>query len=257
MQCKSAADLLTCLLNLKRKIVAVSLMPTKEMYFQQEVPELKRPLAFCMIVRLATIGHGRKASKTEFRCPGASEVFLFRSPKSNEEYGKRLFSFGLYNNRETACNVQTSMATIPEPCYGVVVQPFSTCAFVPDTIILFANGYQAMRLTQAWAYSFGPLQGMSLTGNRGVCAESVAAPLSSGKMHLSPLCSNTRYAAKWDDNELGLGIPYQRIEGVINGLVQTIPAVEPLPRRNAIISRCQELGIDLEIAAGKTYFPSQ
>jgi len=256
MQMQNVADLLACILDLQRKIVAVSLIPTEETYLLQEVPELKRPLAFCMMVRLATVGHGRKASKAQFRCPGASEVFLFRNVQPGEQYGKRLFSFGLYENHETACNVQASMATIPEPCYGVAVQPLSTCPAAPDTIVLFTNAYQAMRLTQAWAYSFGPLREMSLTGNRGVCAECVAAPLANGKMHISPLCSNTRYAAKWNDNELGVGIPFQRLEGIINGLLKTIPAVEPARRRIAIASRCKEQGIDLEIASGKTYFPS-
>jgi uncharacterized protein (DUF169 family) len=235
-QFQTTASLLQCVLDLKRNIVAVLLVSTQEEYSKLILSELKRPLAFCMMVRLATLGKGRKATGKQFRCPGAS--FLFREPEPADQYGNRLFSFGLYKHKETAGDVLASMAVLPKPCYGVAVDSFAVCTFTPDTLFLAITPYQAMRLTQAWAYSYGPLQGMTLTGNRGVCSGSVAAPLAHDRVQISPLCSNTRYAAKWNEHELGAGIPFSRVDGVIASVNADMGNITP------------PFGLNLFIASG-------
>jgi uncharacterized protein (DUF169 family) len=257
MQFRELAQLFSCILGLKREVVAVHLAATREEYQQLPSQELQRKLSFCMMVRLASLGYGRKAAAAQFHCRGSAEVFLFRKPDTGERFGKRLHDFGLYASQETAGQVQQKIATIAEPCHGVGVSPLGDNVSPPTGIIIFVNSYQAMRLVQAWSYHFGPVDELSLSGNRGVCSECFAKPLSTGALHLSTLCSNTRHLAKWGDDELAVGLPSQKIEEVTDGLIRTIPAVEPTERRKQLMQRCSEAGIDLEIPPEGPYFSSK
>lgn len=257
MQFREPAQLFSCILGLKREVVAVHLAATREEYLQLPAQELQRKLSFCLMVRLASLGHSRKAAEAQFHCRGSAEVFLFRQPDIGEGLGKRLYDFGLYVDLETAGQVQQKFATIAEQCHGVGVSPLGESVSTPAGIIIFANGYQAMRLVQAWAYHFGPADQLSLTGNRGVCSECFAKPFSTGALHVSALCSNTRHLAKWGDDELAVGIPVRKMEKVIDGLIRTIPAVEPTARRKELIGRCREVGIELEIPTEGPYFSAK
>ncbi len=254
MDFKKYTDLFYCLLNLNREIVAVDIAQTKEAFDQWTIPVLKRRLSFCTMVRLASTGYGRKASGNHFGCQGSSEVFRFSNPAEGDEYGKRLFSFGMYANLDIARQVQASMARLPDPCMGVGVMPLKACEHAPKSIIFFVNAYQAMRLVQAWVYHFGTINDFSLSGNRGICSECVARPISTGSLHMSPLCSNTRYSANWGDEELGLGLPFSKIERLLDGLIKTLPAVETEERKKAIFQRCSEAGINLDIPLQTNYY---
>lgn len=248
------AAAITCLLGLTRTVVAVDLARTKEAFAQLQIPELKTALPFCLMVRLASMGYLRKANGSHFRCRGSAETFRFVEPGDEQQTGERMLRFGLYANRETARLAQTTMARLPEPCYGVALSPLAACSRPPATVVLLADAYQTMRVVQAWAYHHGPVNHVSLFGNRGMCAECVAMVLNTGKLHLSPLCANTRHIAAWADHEMGIGFPGFMLETILDGLVKTVPAVEPLRRREAIEKRCVQAGIKLLLPDRKPYF---
>lgn len=254
MNFEKCSHLFYCLLNLKREIVAVDIARTKEEFDHWLMPDLKRPLSFCTMVRLASNGYKRKASGNSFGCPGSSEVFRFNNPIEGDDHGKRLFSLGLYATLEIAKQVQDSMARLPAPCAGVGVMPLKACEHAPKSIIFFVNAYQAMRLVQGWVYHFGTVDDFTLTGNRGICSECVAKPISTGSLHLSPLCSNTRYSANWGDQELGLGLPFSKVERLLDGVIKTLPAVETEERKKAIVQRCSELDLNLDIPLQTSYY---
>jgi len=254
MDMKKAAALMECVLDLKRGIVAVDIAQTEAEFASWTIPKLKGRLSFCSMVRLASMGYQRKALGENFGCRGAAEVFRFVEPGRESVTGERMFSFGLYAELETAQKVQLSMATLVEPCSGIAVMPLATCVREPDSLVLIVNSYQSMRLVQAWAYHHGPVTNLSLLGNRGICSECVARPLSTGELHISPLCSNTRHLAKWTDGEMGIGIPFEQLESLLDGLVQTIPAVESEQRKHAIIERCTLAEVELSLPVRKSYF---
>ena len=249
-----AAALMECVLNLKRGIVAVDIAATEGEFAVWTMPKLKGRLSFCSMVRLASMGYQRKALGENFGCRGAAEVFRFVELGRESETGERMFSFGLYAELEMAKKVQSSMATLVEPCSGIAVMPLAACVREPKSLVFIVNSYQAMRLVQAWAYHHGPVTNLSILGNRGICSECVARPLSTGELHISPLCSNTRHLAKWTDGELGVGVPFTQLEVLLDGLMQTIPAVESEQRKHGIIERCALAGVELSLPGRKSYF---
>lgn len=246
--------LLSCILGLQRKIIAVDFFCTAEEFEDCPAPQFKSRLTFCSMVRLASLGYGRKALNSNFSCRGASEVFRFVEPGVDSISGERLFGFGLYAHRDLAGQVQASMARLSSPCSGLAVLPLSSCTSLPKSIVIVADAYQAMRLTQAWAYHHGLLEDLAIAGNRGICSECVAKPLATGKLHLSTLCANTRHVARWSDQEMGIGLPGDKLAILLDGLIRTVPAVETSARKQAILLRCEEAELDFSMPEGKAYF---
>lgn len=248
------ALLFACILGLKREIIAVSLAQTEAEFDTWPAAQFTRHLTFCSMARIASAGHRRKAAPENFRCPGAREVFGFTEQSATALSGERLFSFGLYADQHIAQQVQMSMARLERPCHGVLLSPLKLCTSLPDSVLFLVDGYQTMRLVQAWAYHHGAITEVSITGNRGICSEGVARPLASNSLHLSALCANTRHIAAWKDQELGAGLPASGLDQLLSGLLATIPAVEPPARQQAIIDRCAQAGLSCSIPTGIPYF---
>ena len=254
MDFRRMAMMLHCILDLRREVVAVDFAHSEDEFADWPAPPLKGGLSFCTMVRMATLDKGRKAKGDNFSCKGAMEVFRFSDPAGESLTGERLFGFGLYADMEIARQVHIAMARIPEPCLAVGVIPLKRCLRTPKIVMLVAESWQIMRLVQAWAYHHGHLSDISLVGNRGVCSECVARPLITGQPHISALCSNTRFSAKWSGGDMGLGLPYDNLEPLLDGLVKTIAATETDKRKENIKQRCQEAGLELELPESRAYY---
>lgn len=90
-------------------------------------------------------------------------------------------------------------------------------------------------------YSFGlydslcTARNIKMAGNSGICSECTATPYDTNDMNLSLLCSNTRFSAKWRDDEIGIGMPFGMFEKVYDGVMKTIEPCEPKERKMKII----------------------
>jgi hypothetical protein len=75
-------------------------------------------------------------------------------------------------------------------------------------------------------------------------------------MNLSLLCSNTRFSAKWKDDEIGIGLPFNMFEKVCDGVIKTIGPCEPKERKMKILAKCKEEDRKIDIDLGGNYFKS-
>ncbi len=257
-ECGQREKTLTCLLGLSRFPVGVSLLADASAFDACPLPRIRRKISYCNMVMLASrksAPKGRKAVRENFACPGSAHVFGFVPTDEQMRSGRRFMDFGLYDRLETAARTQAEMARLEEPPAGVAVAPLH--AFretAPNTVLLVVNAYQAMRLVQAHAYGSGVIRSVRMVGNRGICSECSAVPLTEGKFNVSMLCSNTRFAARWRDDELGIGLPYADLPGLVRGLIATTNACETDRRKRAISARCLNYGLDLEITFQSSYF---
>lgn len=254
MDFQRMAKMVHCILDLRCEVVAVDLACTEDEFADWPVPQLKGGLTFCTMVRMASLNKGRKAKAENFSCKGAKEVFRFSDPTGRSLDGERLYGFGLYANRYVARQVHQCMARIPQSSLAVGVMPLGQCLRPPKVVMLVAESWQIMRLIQAWAYDHGPLTNLSLVGNRGVCSECVARPLETGQPQLSALCSNTRYIAQWSEGSMGFGLPFDKLEELLDGLVETIAGTETDQRKALIRQRCEEAGLELNLPESKAYY---
>jgi uncharacterized protein (DUF169 family) len=88
-------------------------------------------------------------------------------------------------------------------------------SFEPDVIVLVCSAKDGMRAVEASAYE----SGMAAKGRDGpICSTIVAAPYLTGEIVYTLGDLAGRRFAKIDDGEILIGVPFERIDELINGL---------------------------------------
>lgn len=60
---------------------------------------------------------------------------------------------------------------------------------------------------------------------------------------------------RWDDTEIGIGMPFNKFLPVVNGLYATINLTEPNEKKSEIEARLKERGrTDLEVEYDRNYY---
>ena len=113
-----------------------------------------------------------------------------------------------------------------------------------------------MRIVQAHAYTKGQLKNIKMAGMQAVCQECTSYVYERNEINLSMLCSGTRCVAQWSKEEMGVGIPFQQINDIIYGLVQTVNPMENNNDKKLIQEKLKSAGKDLEfeIEYNKNYY---
>jgi NitT/TauT family transport system ATP-binding protein len=245
-----------CALGLDRQLVAVTFFFSKNEYEKATEQQIKAPMSYCSMVRTATLGHARKATVDHVKCPGAKRALGLSQPDEDYLSGQRYHSLGLYKDMTCAKDTTAHVRIMTESVYGFSVQPLSVCDSTPHVIIAICDPNQAMRLVQGYIYNFGPVQPMGSMGMQGVCSELTVRPFQSQSINVSLLCSNTRYSCAWSDGELGVSMPFSAFAKVVEGVISTINAAEPDKKKQAIITRADQVGLQFDIQPGAAYYAS-
>lgn len=256
MDIKAMTEDLNCALGLERSIVGIKFIFNKEGFEQSDVPQVRYKLSYCNMVKLAASGKSLKADIDNFLCVGSAKALGLIKPDSNAISGNVYYSFGLYDSLCTARNVQKNVTFLDHQAYGIVAMPLEKFEIQPDIVIYIVNPYQSMRILQGYAYHHGVAKNIKMAGNSGICSECTATPYDTNDMNLSLLCSNTRFAAKWKDDELGIGMPFNMFEKVYDGVIKTIRPCEPNERKMKISERCNKAGRKIDICLDSNYFKS-
>jgi uncharacterized protein (DUF169 family) len=256
MDIKALVKDMKCVLGLERDIVGIKFIFNKEEFELSEVSQVRYKMSYCNMVKLAASGKSFKADISNFLCIGSAKALGLIKPDFNAISGNIYYSFGLYDSLCTARNVQKDVTFLDHQAYGVVVMPLEKFEVQPDIVIYIVNPYQSMRILQGYAYHHGAAKNIKIAGNSGMCSECTATPYDTNDMNLSLLCSNTRFSAKWKDDELGIGLPFNMFEKVCDGIIKTIGPCEPNERKMKIIAKCKEEDRKIDIDLDSNYFKS-
>lgn len=256
MKTKEMTDDLKCVLDLNRHIVGVKFIFTKEEFDSINVDRVKYKLSYCNMVKFATKGRCLKANLENFLCSGSITALGLREPDSAALSGKIYHSFNIYDSLCTAKEVRKDATYLNQKTYGVLVMPLERFETDPDTVLIIANPYQSMRIIQGYNFHYGAAKNIKMIGNSGICSGCTAAPYDNNDLNVSLLCSNSRFTAKWNDNELGVGLPFNVFERLYDGIMKTIDPCEPDERKLKMMERCKKAGRDIDINMGKSYYKS-
>ena len=194
-----------------------------------EAPErAKRPLkdlgnrlTTCQAVSLArrfgwVIALGREDSSCVL---GAMALGL---EKRLPHYSEGNLCLNLYTaNLEAGRLSEESVPRLPEGKYvGVVTAPLERTRFEPDSIVIYGNGAQIMRLGQAYLWKRGGTLKSEFRG-RIDCADIAIAPVVTGEPQIIVPCSGDRIFGQVQDDELAFGFPYSLMGEIIEGLEET------------------------------------
>nr|AFI78483.1 protein containing DUF169 [uncultured bacterium ws156A7] len=116
---------------------------------------------------------------------------------------------------------EASVPQLPAGKYvGVVTAPLNRATFVPDSIVIYGNGAQIMRLGQAYLWKRG---GTLNSGFRGRidCADLAIAPVTTGEPQMIVPCTGDRIFGQVQDHEVAFSMPFDLLDEIIEGLDAT------------------------------------
>lgn len=263
---------LTELLDLQRLPVGIKFLKTEAEYKAAEAAEPEFGLPYCVAVEKAGESVLKKASgqhKSKIRerkaykldadhnrCAAASYAFGMLPADEYRTSGKLHADLKVYRDVEVSRSVAMDMVYCGEKNFGVLIKPLGSFTDEgPDMTVLILTPKQAMRLIQGYAYNYGQLKNIKMAGMCAVCQECTSYPFVKDQLNISMLCSGTRCIGRWNENELGAGIPARFIEGVIDGIGKTVNPMENRENKEKLIRRLETSGLETpEIDMSYNYY---
>lgn len=116
---------------------------------------------------------------------------------------------------------EQSVPRLPEGRYvGVVFAPLNRTTFEPDSIVIYANSAQIMRLGQAYLWKRGGTLSSEFRG-RIDCADVAIAPVTTGKPQMIVPCTGDRIFGQVQDHEVAFSFSFSLMDDIIDGLEAT------------------------------------
>lgn len=246
---------LSCL-KLNRKVIGVKFLFDEQEYENADSKASKTKLSYCMMVKIATSGKSIKVRSEHFWCSSSARVFGIRNVEETVKSGREYLSYGVYNSLSTARKTFQDMTYLNHKVYGLELKPIEEFIDKPNIVIAISEPYNIMRIIQGYTYEYGFAENIKFAGNQGVCSDLTARPYMNDDINISLLCSNTRYSCKWNDGEMGVGMPYNIFEKVMNGVLNTMNHVEPDYKKDEILRKVGEKGLNIEVKKGENYYDS-
>lgn len=97
-----------------------------------------------------------------------------------------------------------------------VFAPLEKATFDPDAVVFITMPLQGMRILSLDGYETGIADVAPYGGP--FCSGVQASAISSGKISLGLLCAGSRQAGGFKPEELGLGVPYDRIPRIVRSI---------------------------------------
>lgn len=248
-----AVKKMNCVLDLKRRIVGVRFLFTREEFEEAEAEKPKGRMPYCKMINRAMEGKGLKADFDNFGCFSAARVLGIVDMDdwytSGHYYGK----CGLYQDMPTAKEITDNISNCNHKAYGVEVRPLDEFNMEPHIVVIATNTFNAMRLIQGHAYKYGTHKGYKFIGSQAMCAECTAHPYITNDINLSLLCVGTRRSG-FNEDEVGIGIPLRKFGEMVDGLCKTVTPTEPNLRKKVIEEKLNKHKISgVEIIYNKNY----
>ena len=256
---KKAEDLnllLETFLDLERKAVGVRFIFTKEEYEKINIPNKKGTMTYCTAIRNASRGEQTKLEKDNFACMAAAMALGI--VEANREYlsGYRNCKMGIYKDLTVSRQIAKNMVFCQHEIYGVEIRPLEDYRdYEPNVVILITHPYNTMRISQAYAYNYGHLNNLHIGGMNAICQELTSYVHEKNEVNISMLCSGTRAVSQWDDSELGIGIPYNKLDSIIDGLINTTNPMDDNAHKKLIEKKLNENSLkEFKVKLNENYY---
>jgi uncharacterized protein (DUF169 family) len=191
-------------------------------------PKAKRPamdlgvkVAICQAIGFARrYGWTLAFSGDDLSCPIAKAAFGFA--ERNDYYTSGALADGMYAAcREAGARLEAALPKLaPGEVGGVVVGPLSRIDFAPETVLVYGNPAQVLRLLNAALYEKGGAMSCESTG-RGDCADIVIRSRQTGAPQLVLPCYGDRIFGMTADDEMAFTFPFAMAEEIVKGLEGT------------------------------------
>jgi uncharacterized protein (DUF169 family) len=181
---------------------------------------LGKRVTICQGVTMArTYGWSVGLGREDLICVPAMIAFGFTPAKDQKSVMcKLLCNVTLSMDMHTAAIETDSMFILEKsPEKGIYLAPLARTSMVPDTIVIYGNPAQIMRLVQAWSY----MKGTRVTGNFGgkiECTEYLIGPFKEKAPRVAIPGNGDRIFSMTQDDELAFAMPANDLDVLVEGL---------------------------------------
>ncbi|MGC8658166.1 MAG: DUF169 domain-containing protein [Desulfomonilaceae bacterium] len=209
-------------LRLRSQPIAVKFRESTQFPEKTKRPSevLRKRITICQAVTMArTYGWAVGLGKEDLICVPAMIAFGF-TPASDQKavMRKLLCNVTLSKDMDTAKTESDSMFVLDKaPDKGIYLAPLAKSAFEPDTITIYGNPAQIMRLIQAWVY----MKGSRVTGNFGgkiECTEYLIGPFKEDAPRVAIPGNGDRIFSMTQDDEMAFAMPGFGLGILVEGL---------------------------------------
>lgn len=245
---------ITSALEIKRLVVGVKFLADKQSFDSACGKQPYNKMPYCVMVKVAMSNVALKVALNNFSCRGARNVLGLTEPLDSFVSGESGKQLGLYCDLNTSQNAAAKLTRIEKRSYGMQIMPLKDFSEEPDVVIIVSSPYNIMRILQGYGFHHGVVKACSVSGNQAFCSELTAEPVVNGDINFSMLCSGTRFWCGWSKDEMGIGIPYKYFNDVVDGILNTINATEPLSDKLRIADKFDEKHIALSVDINRSYY---
>ncbi len=159
-------------------------------------------------------------SGEDLSCPVARAVFGFE--ERNDYYTSGTLADGMYAScREAGGRFEEALPKYgPGEISGVAVGPLGRIAYEPDTVVVYGNSAQVLRLLNACLYEKGGSLKSEFSG-RGDCADIIIKGRQTKEPQVILPCYGDRIFGTAADDEMAFTFPFSMGEQVVKGLEGT------------------------------------
>ena len=244
MDIKNSVDLIESYLDLDRKPVGIKFFFNKEELDNFHIPQRDRKVTYCNSVQLASKGSSMKLTKENQGCPNGAMALKMKEVQEPLANGKGRFSKNIYKDIETSKSISDEMEFLKEEPVGLVVMPLENYKESPDVVIVVSKSYNIMRIIQGHGYFNGYTNNLKTVGLQAVCHDLTTYPYNTKDINITFLCPGTRLVADWQADEIGIGIPFEKWNEIVEGIIQTTNPFERDLKKEGIEKRLKEQGLD-------------
>jgi uncharacterized protein (DUF169 family) len=188
---------------------------------KRPVKDLGIKVAICQSIGFARrYGWTLAFSGDDLACPIAKAAFGFAD--RNAYYTSGALADGMYAScRDAGARMEEALPRYDRNEVGaVVVGPLSRADYAPDTVLVYGNPAQVLRLVNANLFEKGGAMRAETTG-RGDCADIVIRSRKSGEPQLVLPCYGDRIFGMTADDEMAFTFPFAQAERIVKGLEGT------------------------------------
>lgn len=244
MDIKNSVNLIESYLELDRKPVGIKFFFDKDEFDKFEVPQRDRKVTYCNSVQLASKGNSMKLTKENQGCPNGAMALKMKEIPEPMASGKGRFSKNIYKDVETSKSIGDEMLFLEEEPAGIVVMPLENYKEDPDVVVVVSEPYNIMRIVQGHGYFNGYTDNLKTVGLQAVCHDLTTYPYNTKDINITFLCPGTRLVADWQVNEIGIGIPFEKWNEIVEGVKETTNPFERNKKKEGIEKRLEERGLD-------------
>ncbi|WP_242343417.1 DUF169 domain-containing protein [Anaeromyxobacter terrae] len=183
--------------------------------------DLGAQVAICQCVALARrYGWTIAFSGEDLACPIAKAAFGFEDRIPYYERGS--LAEGMYAScQEAGAAFESALPRFaPNEVSGVALGPLDRLTFEPETVVVYGNSAQVLRLVNAALYEKGGSFKTEFTG-RGDCADIVIRTRQTKEPQLILPCYGDRVFGLAADDEMAFTFPFGMAEAIVAGLEGT------------------------------------